>query len=225
LYQIYSNDITMHKIIDTERKYRPRSLDEFVFPNKHVEETAKAYGTGEITRPLILSGTNGTGKSLLSELIPKKIEGFEPLINRVRSCDLNSSKEIYSQFTRNKQFDKLFTINDQRYNYNVIEEVNFDAKARDAFRVVLDEYRGVDMTIMTTNEIGKIDIGVRSRCETLPVPPCEPHVFFPRAKAIIEAEGYSIDDDALMAALGAVYDAKADNRRYYQTIDEILRKA
>jgi len=67
-------------------------------------------------------------------------------------------------------------------------------------------------------------LGVRSRREILHVPPCEPHVFLPRAKAIIEAEGYSIDDDALMAALDAAYDAKAYNRRYYQTIDEILRK-
>ncbi len=214
----------MGKIVDTEKKYSPRSLADFVYPNKHVEEVAKASGTGEITRPLILSGTNGTGKSLLSELIPQQIEGFEPQVNRVRSCDLNSSKEIYSQFTRNKQFDKLFKPNNQRFSYNIIEEVNFDTKARDAFRVVLDEYRGVDMTIMTTNEIGKIDVGVRSRCEVLHVPPCEPHVFFPRAKAIIEAEGYSIDDDSLMAAMDAVYDAKVDNRRYYQTIDEILRK-
>ena len=215
----------MGKIVDTESKYRPHSLDEFVFPNKHVEEVVKAYGSGEITRPLILSGANGTGKSLLSELIPKQIEGCKPQVNRVRSCDLNSSKEIYSQFERGKQFDKLFTTNNQRYNYNVIEEVNIDPKARDAFRVVLDDYRGVDMTIMTTNEIEKIDIGVRSRCETLHVPPCEPQVFFPRAKAIIEAEGYSIDDDALMAALDAVYEAKPDNRHYYQKIDEILRKA
>ena len=215
----------MGKIIDSEKKYRPNSLSEFVFPNKEVEELAKAYGTGEITRPLILNGTNGSGKSLLSELIPNQIEGFNPQVNKVRSCDLNSSSEIYSQFTRNKNFDNVFVINNQRYNYNIIEEVNFDVKARDAFRVVLDEYRGVDMTIMTTNEIGKIDIGVRSRCETLNVPPCEPQVFFPRAKSIIEAEGYNIDDDALRAALDAVYDALPDNRRYYQTIDEILRKA
>ena len=215
----------MGKIVDTESKYRPRSLNEFVFPNKHVEEFAKAYGSGEITRPLILSGTNGTGKSLLSELIPQQIEGFEPQINRVRSCDLNSSKEIYSQFTRNKQFDKLFTPNNQRYSYNVIEEVNFDTKARDAFRVVLDDYRGIDMTIMSTKAIGKIDIGVRSRCETLHVPPCEPQVFFPRAKAIIEAEGYSIDDDALMAALEAIYEIKPDNREYYKKIDHLLRCA
>jgi DNA polymerase III delta prime subunit len=218
-------EIIMGKIIDTEYKYRPRSLDEFVFPNKQVEELAKAYGTGEITRPLILSGTNGSGKSLLSELIPHQIEGLKPQVNRVRSSDLNSSNEVYSQFTRNKAFDNVFVVNNQKYNYNIIEEVNFDVKARDAFRIVLDEYRGVDMTIMTTNQIGKIDIGIRSRCETMHVPPCEPHVFFPRAKSIIEAEGYIIDNDALMAALEAAYDAKPDNRRYYQTIDEILRKA
>ncbi len=215
----------MGKIVDREKKYRLRSLADFVFQTKHVEEVAKAYVTGEITRPLILSGTNGAGKRLLSELIPKQIEGFEPHVNRVRSCDLNSSKEIYSQFTLNKQFDSLFTTNNQRYSYNIIEEVNMDTKAIDSFRIVLDEYRGFDLTIMTTNEIGNIDVGVRSRCETLHVPPCEPHVFFPRAKAIIEAEGYSIDDDALMAALDAVNDAKADNRRYYQTIDEIQHKA
>ena len=150
----------MKKIVDTERKYRPTSLNEFVFPNAQVEEIVQAYGTGDITRPLILSGQNGTGKSLLSDLIPTAIEGFKPQVNRVRSCDLNSSNEIYSQFTRNKQFDNLYTSNNQRYNYNVIEEVNFDNKARDAFRVVLDEYRGIDLTIITTNELEHLKIKV-----------------------------------------------------------------
>jgi len=200
----------MKKIVDTERKYRPTSLNEFVFPNAQVEEIVRAYGTG---------------KSLLSDLIPTHIEGFKPNINRVKSCDLNSSNEIYSQFTRNKQFDNLYTSNNQRYNYNVIEEVNFDNKARDAFRVVLDVYRGIDLTIITTNEIEKIDIGIRSRCEILHVPPCEPDVFFPYARAIIQSEGYDIDDAALTAALDAVFEQRPDNRLYYQTLDAILRKA
>lgn len=215
----------MGKIVDTELKYRPHSLDDFVFPNKEVQEVATAYGSGKITRPLILSGSNGTGKSLLTQLIPQQIEGFFPMVNNVRSCDLNNSSEVYGQFSRDKQFDKLFSVNNQRFSYNVIEEVNFDPKAKDAFRVVLDEFRGIDLTIMTTNEISKIDIGVRSRCEVLHIPPCEPHVFFPRAKAIIEAEGYDVDDDTLMDALDAVHAIKPDNRLYYQTIDELLRKA
>lgn len=65
----------------------------------------------------------------------------------------------------------------------------------------------------------------RKKFRFTPVVGSTPHVFFPCAKAIIDAEGYNIDDDVLMAALDAVYDAKPDNRRYYQTIDEILRKA
>ena len=76
-----------------------------------------------------------------------------------------------------------------------------------------------------TNELEKIDIGIRSRCEILHVPPCEPDVFFPYAKAIIQAEGYDIDNAALTVALDAVYEQRPDNRRYYQTLDEILRKA
>jgi DNA polymerase III delta prime subunit len=215
----------MGLIVDTERKYRPRTLVDFVYANDEIKDVVSSYGSGNMTRPLILSGTNGTGKSLLAELIPKAIEGFTPSVNRVRSSDLNSNKEIYSQFTRNKQFDVLFTVNNQRYNYNVIEEVNFDPKSSDAFRVVLDDYRGVDLTIMTSNEVGKIDVGIRSRCEILVVPPCEPHVFHSRAKAIIETEGYSIDEEELLSALEAVYEIKADNRLYYQKLDEMLRKA
>jgi hypothetical protein len=90
---------------------------------------------------------------------------------------------------------------------------------------VLDDYRGIDITIMTTNELEKIDIGIRSRCEILHVPPCEPDVFFQYAKAIIQAEGYDIDDAALTVALDAVYEQRPDNRRYYQTLDAILRNA
>lgn len=78
---------------------------------------------------------------------------------------------------------------------------------------------------MTSNEVGKIDVGIRSRCEILVVPPCEPHVFLSRAKAIIETENYNIDDEELLSALKAVYEIKADNRLYYQKLDEMLRKA
>lgn len=215
----------MGKIVDTESKYRPRSLAEYVFPNEEVREMANAYGTGEITRPLILSGTNGCGKTLLAGLIPRQIEGGTAIINRVNSYDLDSNKEVEKQFTRNKQYDSLFTTNNQRYNYHVIEEVNFQGKASDAFRVALDDFRGVDMTIMTTNSVEKIDVGVRSRCEVLHVPPCEPHVFLQRAKQIINDEGYDVDDSTLLSALETAYDVKPDNRNYYKTLDEILRKA
>ena len=208
---------------DTEMKYRPQQLNRFVFPNSEVEEVINAYASGKATRPLLLSGKNGTGKSLLASLLPHAIEGFEAQINCVRACDLNSNKEVQAKFASNKNFDRLFTINGQTRNYNVIEEVNFDPRARDAFRVVLDEYRGTDLTILTTNELAKIDVGIRSRCEVLEVPPCEPRLFLKRAKEILVAEGCDIDDGDLLSTLEATYDLLPDNRQYYKKLDELLR--
>ena len=210
-------------IVDTEVKYRPKTLADFIFPSQDVKEVISAYCTGGVTRPLILCGSNGTGKSLLAQLLPPAIEGRPASVNRVRATDLNSSKEVNFVFTSDKEFDRLFRVDDQLFNYNVIEEVNFNPSARDAFRVVLDEVRGVDLTIITTNRIDKIDIGIRSRSEVVEVTPLEPELFLPRAKAIINAEGFEVDEAALLAALQATYDLGPDNRNYYKKVDSLLR--
>ena len=210
-------------IVDTETKYRPTSLADYVYPNNELKAVIEAYATGDITRPLILCGANGTGKSLLASLLPNAIEGIKAEVNYVRAEDLNSNKEVRTQFAQNKQFSQLFTINNQRYNYHIIEEVNFDAKATDAFKVVLDEYRGSDLTIITTNSVHKIDAGIRDRCEVVEVPACTPDVFLKRAKQIVEAEGYIYDEAALLRALETAYDIKPSNRSYYKKIEEIMR--
>lgn len=210
-------------IVDTEIKYRPKTIADFVFPTQCVKDVVDAYCTGGVTRPLILCGKNGTGKSLLASLIPCAIEGRTAQVNRVQATDLNSNKEVNAKFSRNKQFDVLFTTDGQRYNYNVIEEVNFDPSARDAFRVALDNFRGTDLTIITTNQIDKMDVGIKSRCEVVEVPPLSPEAFLPRAEQILAAEGVEFEHDALLAVLQAAYDVDPDNRKYYKKLDELLR--
>lgn len=209
--------------LDSEGKYSPKRIGEYIFPNDEVRKVITAYCSGEVTRPLILSGPNGTGKSLLSRLIPRGIEGFIPEVTYVRARSLMNEKEVLNQFTYNKQFNKLFTVNGQKLGYNIIEEVNIDIKARDAFRTVLDDYRGVDLTIITTNELENIDIGVRSRCEVLEVPPLEPKLFLPHACKIFTIENVEYDEANLLEALEAVYDVKPDNRAYYKKVDELYR--
>jgi replication-associated recombination protein RarA len=209
--------------VDTERKYSPKTLNEFVYANKHVKQAVDYYASGEATRPLILSGTNGTGKSLLATLIPIAIDGNDVEVTKVSGELLNSSKEVRNTFFSNKQFDKFFK-NNEHYNYTIIEELNIDSKARDALKIALDETRGTDLAIITTNNIMGIDIGIRSRCEVLEVPACTPEVFLPHAKHILQSEGVSLDDALLYDALEAAYEERADNRKYYQKLDELFRK-
>jgi replication-associated recombination protein RarA len=212
----------MGKIVSTEVKYRPKSLDEYVFPNDEVRQVAMSYASGKQSRPLLLHGTFGTGKSLLAELIPKAIETeTDPRINKILSYELHSNKEICEQFNKNKTFDLLF--NGQKFNYFIVEEINFLVRGADALRVIMDKYQGIDLTIFTSNELHKVDGGIKSRCKCLHVPPCEPHIFLPRALDIVNSEGYNIDPQELLSMLEAIYDLKPDNRRYYEKLDELLQ--
>lgn len=208
--------------VDTERKYSPKTLNEFVYPNKQVKQTVEYYASGDATRPLILSGTNGTGKSLLATLIPKAIDGNGVQVTTRSGEELNSSIEVRKTFFNKKQYDKFFKLN-EHYNYTIIEELNIDSKARDALKIALDQTRGTDLAIITTNNVMSIDVGIRSRCEVLEVPPCTPDVFLPRAKYILQSEGVSLDGGLLYDALEAAYEERADNRKYYQKLDELFR--
>jgi DNA polymerase III delta prime subunit len=215
----------INKFINSERKYAPKQLGDIIFPNSNVKNVVTAYASGEVTRPLILCGRNGTGKSLIAKLIPKAIEGMDKVVTTyIQPYELNTDREVDKLFTRNKQFDNLFTTNGQRYSYYVIEEMNVCIGGRNSFRTAIDNYSGVDLTIITTNEVARIDKGIRSRCEELEVPACTPEVFFPFAKNIMEKEGVDISDAALLETLEAVYDEKPDNRRYYQEIDRLFRE-
>ena len=212
------------KFIDTERKYSPAFIGDLIFPNAYVKSVITAYASGEVRRPLILCGRNGTGKSLIAKLLPKAIEGMEEVqVTHVKAHKLNSDSEVDELFSRNKMFDSLFTVNGQRFTYNVIEEMNSCIKGRNAFRIALDKYMGTDLTIITTNEIAQIDKGIRSRCEVLEVPACTPIIFFPHAKSIMENEGIEIEDSALLAALEASYEIAPDNRGYYKVLDSLFR--
>jgi hypothetical protein len=49
----------------------------------------------------------------------------------------------------------------------------------------LGQFRGIDLTIITTNKTDKIDVGVKSRSKVVEVPPLEPKQFLVVAERII----------------------------------------
>ncbi len=210
---------------NTKLKYRPKNLSEFIFANDELENIVNSYVYGKQTMPLILHGTFGTGKSLLAELIPKAIDGDDVQVNKIRSIDLNSSKEVYGHFERNKQFDHLFKVND-RFNYYIIEEVNFDPKAKGAFRTVIEDNEGVDLIILTTNEVHKIDQAIISRSNVVEVPPLKPDQFIDRAMQILSQEKVlNAESSKIIKMLELCYSKRPDNREYYKELDKIMQQA
>jgi replication-associated recombination protein RarA len=203
-------------------KYRPKSIDEFVFANDRLQKQIGRYKDGKTTLPLVLHGPHGTGKSLLAELLPKAIDGDSVSVNKIYAEDLNNKKEVRTKFSRATSFDRLFSQNGQRMGYTVVEEVNFDPTAKGALRTCLDDMAGRELFIFTTNAVEKIDKGLLSRAEVVEVPPASPDRFFPHAKNILRSEGVNLDDSVLWDTLEAVYEADYDNRQYYKALDEII---
>ncbi len=211
--------------VDTHEKYTPQSLDDFVFSNEETRELATAYASGHLKKPLILHGVSGGGKSLLQKLIPNAIEGREASIKKVRCADLKTADDIHDLYGRNKQFNRTFTWDGQKFNYIIIEEFSLtNKKLIDALKIELDETLGTDLTIISTNRFDEIDDGIVSRSEELEIHPCEPHVFFPHAKKMFELEGVEMDDAYLLRCLEVSQLKKADNRKYYSAIDAMFRK-
>lgn len=208
--------------MNTQHKYRPKNISEFVFANEQVARQVKRYTECKTVRPLVLYGPNGTGKSTLADLIPKELEGDQVTVNKVKAEDLNSNAEVRKIFTRSKQFDKMFAPEGQSRNYTVIEEVNFDPKAKGAMRESLDEMEGRDLIIFTTNELDKLDPGLLSRAEVVEIPPASAERFLPRAQDILRAEGVELDDASVVEVLESVFEIHADNRSYYKALDEII---
>ncbi len=211
--------------VNTHDKYTPKSLTDFVFSNDETRELATAYASGQMMRPLILHGVSGGGKRLLQKLIPNAIEGREASVRKVKCASLKTADDIHDLYGRNKQFNRLYRDEGQRFNYIIIEEFLFTNKRLvDAFKIELMDTLGTDLTIISTNRLNEIDSGIISRSEVLEVHPCEPHVFFPHAKKMFEAENVEMDDAHLLKCLEVTHMKGADNRKYYSAIDAMFRK-
>lgn len=213
------------KFVNTEKKYSPQSIEEFVFSDEDTKELVTAYASGHIERPLILHGVNGSGKSLLQTLIPNAIENRKASLTVVKCADLKNAGDIHDLYGRNKHFNRNFRIDNQKFNYIIFEEFYMkNSKMIDALKIELDQTLGTDLTIMTTNHFNKIDYGIVSRSEVLEINPCKPIEFLPYAKKIFQNENNNVDDDLLLSCLEASQFLKADNRKYYSAIDSMFRK-
>jgi replication-associated recombination protein RarA len=209
--------------MNTQIKYKPQNIQDFVFADEKLERKIRQYTTGNLVRPLVLFGNFGTGKSTLADLIPKAIEGPDVKIAKIKAEDLNSNSEVRKRFSRSKSFDAIFgPAGKQSRHYTVIEEVNFDPKARGALRDCLDEMEGRDLYIFTSNELEKLDAGLVSRAEVVEVLPAPPARFLPYAQKILINEGLELDAGSTLELLESVFELHHDNRAYYKALDEII---
>ena len=73
--------------------------------------------------------------------------------------------------------------------------------------------------ILTTNYIDKIDLGIRSRCEKVPLDPAPAERWMDRTKLILSQEKVIIHDDKVLALLKA---HEGDNRDFLGALESTV---
>jgi replication-associated recombination protein RarA len=204
-------------------KYAPKTLDEVVLGSITLKNKIAEYINGRDLKPLILHGGVGTGKTTIANLLPDAIEGKKAEVTRLKAVEFNSINDVMQAFGDQTMFYQVFTINDQKRNYIISNEINFTPKAAIAFRDVIDDMIGHTQFIFTTNYIDQVDIALRDRSSCLAVPPVTAKDWLSRAQWILQQEGIALPDDQLLKVLSAQLQISSSNRKLLERLEDFVR--
>ncbi len=204
-------------------KYAPTRLDDIVISSQTLKNRLSDYIHDRDLKPLILHGGVGTGKTTIANLLPDAIEGRKAEVTRLKAVEFNSINDVMQTFEDHTMFYQVFTINDQKRNYIISNEINFTPKAAIAFRDVIDNMIGHTQLIFTTNYIDQVDIALRDRSNCIAVPPVTAKDWLPRALWILQQEGIALPDDQLLRILSTQLQVSSSNRKLLERLEDFVR--
>ena len=204
-------------------KYAPTRLDDVVIGSQTLKNRLSDYINDRDLKPLILHGGVGTGKTTIANLLPDAIESKKAEVTRLKAVEFNSINDVMQAFGDQTMFYQVFTINDQKRNYIISNEINFTPKAAIAFRDVIDDMIGHTQFIFTTNYIDQVDIALRDRSNCLAVPPVTAKDWLSRAQWILQQEGIALPDDQLLKVLTTQLQVSSSNRKLLERLEDFVR--
>lgn len=171
-------------------RHRPRSVQDLVFADPHVAAIINRYAHARPSKPLLLYGEPGTGKSEALRMIAETQfaqAGIECKDFAVNGAD--AAKGIYTKMLNMAQMQMWPVGTPAIIVINEIDEIE------DAFpgktRTFIEQHPSVQL-LASTNYIKKLKPALQSRMRCVEVKKPSPMDWVPRAHAILTAEGANV---------------------------------
>lgn len=188
-------------------KYRPNTLDEFVISDE-IKTLMTHYIETKNIDNIILYGNYGTGKTSIVRFLIENLDVEYKSINASESRGIDVIRDVVKPFVETTSFSpfKIFIFNEG-------EKLTRDAQ--ESLKELTEEYSDHCKFIFTTNNLSKIDDGIKSRFKTLHVRPDEPKKVARRVYEILKKENIEADKKDVMTLVN----------RHFPDIRKVIREA
>ena len=142
-------------------KYRPKSLDGYVFRDDYQRSQAKTWIKEKSIPHLLFSGSAGIGKTTMAKILINElgIEDYDVL-------EINASRTNSVDDVRNKIVNFVQMIPFGPFKVVLLDEADYlSPNAQAALRGVMEEYHNTSRFILTCNYPNRIIPAIHSRCQ------------------------------------------------------------
>lgn len=174
-------------------KYRPKSIDGYVFRDDHQRKQVETWIKDKSIPHLLLSGNAGIGKTTLAKILINElgIEEYDVLeINASRTNSVEDVRDKITNFVQMIPFGPFKVV--------LLDEADYlSPNAQAALRGVMEEYHATARFILTCNYPNRIIPAIHSRCQGFHVERTDITEFTARVATILVDEGVDFDLDTL----------------------------
>ena len=203
-------------------KYRPKTIDGYVFRDEHQKKQVQQWIKEGTIPHLLFSGNAGIGKTTLAKILFNELE-----INDLDILEINASRTNSVDDVRDKIINFVQMIPFGEFKVVLLDEADYlSPNAQAALRGVMEEYHTTSRFILTCNYPNRIIPALHSRCQGFHIERIDQTEFTARVAEILITEGVQPDLDTLDTYVKATYPdlRKCINMVQMNSVDGVLQK-
>jgi replication factor C small subunit len=182
-------------------KYRPKTLDGYVFRDENQRKQAKLWIKEKSIPHLLFSGAAGIGKTTMAKILINELEIPEYDVLEINASRTNSVDEV-----RNKITNFVQMIPFGPFKVVLLDEADYlSPNAQAALRGVMEEYHSTSRFILTCNYPNRIIPAIHSRCQGYHIERIDQTEFTARVATILVEEKVDVDLETLDLYVKATY--------------------
>jgi replication factor C small subunit len=182
-------------------KYRPKSLDGYVFRDEHQRKQAQNWIKEKSIPHLLFSGAAGIGKTTMAKILINELE-----IPDYDVLEINASRTNSVDAVRDKITNFVMMIPFGPFKVVLLDEADYlSPNAQAALRGVMEEYHSTARFILTCNYPNRIIPAIHSRCQGYHIERIDQTEFTARVATILVEEKVDVELETLDLYVKATY--------------------